>query len=66
VPARHARHRRRRHREKAVLLAKQALMDDIDMHELLQRGPKDKLEALRIELYEKVNALGIARRGWAG
>jgi len=52
--------------EKAVLLAKQALMDDIDMHELLQRGPKDKLEELRIELYEKVNALGIGAQGLGG
>ncbi|HNU12312.1 MAG TPA: fumarate hydratase, partial [Rubrivivax sp.] len=45
--------------EKAVLMAKESLMDDLDMHELLQRGPGDKLEELRIELYEKVNALGI-------
>ncbi|MFO1330621.1 MAG: fumarate hydratase [Rubrivivax sp.] len=52
--------------EKAVLLAKQALMDDIDMHELLQRGPRDKLEELRIELYEKVNALGIGAQGLGG
>ena len=52
--------------EKAVLLAKQALMDDIDMHELLQRGPQDKLEELRIELYEKVNALGIGAQGLGG
>ena len=52
--------------EKAVLLAKQALMDDIDMYELLQRGPKDKLEELRIELYEKVNALGIGAQGLGG
>ena len=52
--------------EKAVLLAKQALMDDIDMSDLLQRGPADKLEALRIELYEKVNALGIGAQGLGG
>jgi fumarate hydratase class I len=52
--------------EKAVLLAKEALMDDIDMYELLQRGPKDKLEELRIELYEKVNALGIGAQGLGG
>jgi len=52
--------------EKAVLLAKQALMDDIDMHELLQRGPQNKLEELRIELYEKVNALGIGAQGLGG
>ncbi|MFO1194051.1 MAG: fumarate hydratase [Rhodoferax sp.] len=52
--------------EKAVLLAKQALMEDIDMYELLQRGPKNKLEELRIELYEKVNALGIGAQGLGG
>jgi len=42
------------------------LMDDIDMYDLLQRGPKDKLEELRIELYEKVNALGIGAQGLGG
>jgi fumarate hydratase, class I len=52
--------------EKAVLLAKEALMDDIDMYELLQRGPASKLEELRIELYEKVNALGIGAQGLGG
>ncbi|MDO9284598.1 MAG: FumA C-terminus/TtdB family hydratase beta subunit, partial [Aquabacterium sp.] len=52
--------------EKAVLLAKEALMDDIDMYELLQRGPANKLEELRIELYEKVNALGIGAQGLGG
>jgi len=52
--------------EKAVLLAKQALMEDIDMYELLQRGPKSKLEELRIELFEKVNALGIGAQGLGG
>ena len=52
--------------EKAVLLAKQALMEDIDMYELLQRGPKNKTEELRIELFEKVNALGIGAQGLGG
>jgi fumarate hydratase class I len=52
--------------EKAMLLAKQALMDDIDMSELLTRGPRDKYEELRIELYEKVNALGIGAQGLGG
>ena len=52
--------------EKAVLLAKQALMDDIDMYELLARGPGSKLEELRIELYQKVNALGIGAQGLGG
>jgi fumarate hydratase class I len=52
--------------EKAMLLAKQSLMDDIDMFELLQRGPQNKLEELRIEIYEKVNALGIGAQGLGG
>lgn len=52
--------------EKAMLLAKEALMDPIDMHELLARGPRDQAEALRIELYEKVNALGIGAQGLGG
>jgi fumarate hydratase class I len=52
--------------EKAMLLAKESLMDDIDMYELLERGPSDKLEELRIELYEKVNALGIGAQGLGG
>ena len=52
--------------EKAMLLAKESLMDDIDMYELLQRGPSNKLEELRIELYEKVNALGIGAQGLGG
>ncbi len=52
--------------EKAALLAKESLMDDIDMYELLERGPQNKLEELRIELYEKVNALGIGAQGLGG
>src|SRR5690606_2997647 len=52
--------------EKAMTLAKQARMEDIDMFELLQRGPQNKLEELRIELYEKVNALGIGAQGLGG
>ena len=52
--------------EKAMLMAKEALMDPIDMHELLERGPADKLEELRISLYEKVNALGIGAQGLGG
>jgi len=52
--------------EKAALLAKQSLMEDIDMYELLQRGPQNKLEELRIELYQKVNALGIGAQGLGG
>jgi len=52
--------------EKAVLMAKEALMEDLDMYELLARGPSNKLEEMRIELYEKVNALGIGAQGLGG
>ncbi len=52
--------------EKAMLLAKQSLMDPIDMQELKKRGPKTKIEELRIELYDKVNALGIGAQGLGG
>src|SRR3954454_10656441 len=52
--------------EKAMLLAKEALMEPIDMAELKARGPRDKVEALRIELYDKVNALGIGAQGLGG
>ncbi len=52
--------------EKCMLLAKEALMQSIDMHELKARGAKNALEALRIELYDKVNALGIGAQGLGG
>jgi fumarate hydratase class I len=52
--------------EKAMLLAKQALMDPIDMQELKERGPKTNIEQLRIDIYERVNALGIGAQGLGG
>jgi fumarate hydratase class I len=52
--------------EKAMLLAKESLMDHIDMTQLRARGPKNRIEELRIELYEKVNALGIGAQGLGG
>jgi fumarate hydratase class I len=52
--------------EKAMLLAKQSLMDPIDMQELKVRGPKNRIEELRIELYDKVNRLGIGAQGLGG
>jgi len=52
--------------ERAMLMAKQSLMEDLDMYELLARGPQNQLEELRIELYEKVNALGIGAQGLGG
>ena len=52
--------------EKAMLMAKASLMEPIDMAELKARGPQDPLEAMRIELYDKVNALGIGAQGLGG
>jgi fumarate hydratase class I len=52
--------------EKAAILAKESLMEELDMHELLERGPKNKIEELRIELFTKVNQLGIGAQGLGG
>src|SRR3954451_14543410 len=56
--------------EKAVLLAKEALMEDIDMYELQARSARGEklsnVEEMRLELYEKVNALGIGAQGLGG
>jgi fumarate hydratase, class I len=52
--------------EKAMLLAKQSLMDPIDIQELIARGPVTTVEKLRVELYEKVNRLGIGAQGLGG
>jgi fumarate hydratase class I len=52
--------------EKAVLLAKQSLMEPIDMAQLKARGPQTDIEKLRIEIYDKVNALGIGAQGLGG
>jgi fumarate hydratase class I len=52
--------------EKAMMMAKEVLMAPLDMHELLERGPKNKIEELRIELYTKINALGIGAQGLGG
>ncbi len=52
--------------EKAMIMAKESLMDHIDMAQLKARGPKTKLEELRIELFDKVNALGIGAQGLGG
>ncbi len=52
--------------EKAMLLAKESLMAPVDIHELIARGPKTRAEELRLELYEKVNALGIGAQGLGG
>jgi fumarate hydratase class I len=52
--------------EKAMLLAKESLLDPIDIHELKARGPADPIEAVRLELFDKVNALGIGAQGLGG
>ncbi|OQW72159.1 MAG: fumarate hydratase [Proteobacteria bacterium ST_bin13] len=52
--------------EHCVLLAKQALMEPIDMGPLKARGAKTDIEALRIEIFDKVNALGIGAQGLGG
>src|SRR6201987_5561933 len=52
--------------EKARLMAKESLMDPIDMQDVIARGPQDWIEELRVELHEKVNALGIGAQGLGG
>jgi fumarate hydratase, class I len=52
--------------EKAMSMAKEALMEPIDMTDLLRRGPSSPLEEIRIEIYDKINALGIGAQGLGG
>jgi fumarate hydratase class I len=52
--------------EKAMLMAKESLMESLDMSDLIARGPSNRLEEMRIELYEKINALGIGAQGLGG
>ena len=52
--------------EKAMLLAKEALLEPIDIQDLQQRGAGNRAEELRLELYEKVNKLGIGAQGLGG
>jgi len=52
--------------EKAMLLAKEALLEPVDIQELQARGAQNRVEELRLELYEKVNALGIGAQGLGG
>ena len=49
-----------------MLIAKWGMMDPINIHELEKRGPSNRAEELRLELYEKVNALGIGAQGLGG
>lgn len=52
--------------DRAMLLAKQVLNDPIDMPELRRRGPRDRTETLRLEIHDRVNALGIGAQGLGG
>ncbi|NVK39956.1 MAG: fumarate hydratase [Oceanospirillaceae bacterium] len=52
--------------EKAAVLAKESLMDPIDIHELRERGPQNRVEELRLEIMDAVNALGIGAQGLGG
>lgn len=52
--------------EKAAVMAKEVLMESIDIHELKARGPQSRIEEMRLELFEKVNQLGIGAQGLGG
>jgi fumarate hydratase class I len=52
--------------EKAALMAKEVLMDPVDIHELRERGPANRAEELRLEIMDEVNKLGIGAQGLGG
>jgi len=52
--------------EKAAVMAKEVLMEPVDIQELIDRGPKNRVEELRVELFEKVNQLGVGAQGLGG
>ena len=52
--------------EKAMVMAKEAMMEPVDIQELIQRGPESRSEELRLEIFQKVNALGIGAQGLGG
>jgi fumarate hydratase class I len=52
--------------EKAAVLAKESLMDPIDIHDLRKRGPSNRVEELRLEIMDRANALGIGAQGLGG
>ena len=52
--------------EKAMIMAKESLMGSIDIHDLQARGASNRAEELRLELFEKVNQLGIGAQGLGG
>lgn len=52
--------------EKSMVMAKEVLLEKIDMPDLIRRRPSSKLEELRLEIYDRVNALGIGAQGLGG
>ena len=52
--------------EKAAVLAKESLMDPVDIQELMERGPETTDEKLRLEIFKRVNDLGIGAQGLGG
>ena len=52
--------------DKAMVMAKESLFESIDIQELIKKGPSNKIESLRVELYEKINHLGIGAQGLGG
>ena len=52
--------------EKAAVLAKESLMESVDIHDLMERGPQNAEEELRLDIYNRVNKLGIGAQGLGG
>ena len=52
--------------DKSMVMAKESLFEYIDIQELIKKGPSNKIESLRVELYEKINHLGIGAQGLGG
>ncbi|MBO1518777.1 fumarate hydratase [Oceanisphaera pacifica] len=52
--------------EKAAVMAKESLMDPVDIHDLIERGASTTEEKLRLEIFEKANKLGIGAQGLGG
>ena len=52
--------------EKAAVLAKESLMDPVDIHELMERGAQTTEEEMRLDIFERANKLGIGAQGLGG
>ncbi|WP_150466754.1 fumarate hydratase [Francisella sp. SYW-9] len=52
--------------EKAMLLAKESLGEEINMQDIIKNGPQNETEQLRLDIYNRVNALGIGAQGLGG